>query len=186
MIWQKFHPLYGAALKVSFENTFLPETVFGLDLRYQENHLIYVDDFTKKVKVYEPSLETIGDNKNSEAVQVIFEPLQYLQPLWRHLQFTRGNSWIIAARLGEEKVFGFDAEINPQRKRYMRIAYPGRSSQFIPVYFKIQEKDASDFIYLEVWAWDKDKEVIIQARRVAEYEAPDHLILAGPAAKVVA
>lgn len=187
MIWQKFHSLYGCVLKVALENDFLPGMVVGLDSRYKDSSLLYTKKFKKQLveKVYEPALKIAGPDENN-AVQIFFEPIIFPKPRYRRLMFLKEirQDWLVAARHGEESVFGFDAK-NSRHLNYLPIAYPGRSGQFIPVYFKIQEKDAPDFIYLEVWSWNEDKKIIVQCRHIIEEEAPDILILAKPSAIVI-
>ena len=49
-----------------------------------------------------------------------------------------------------------------------------------PVYVKIQNGKEDSFIYLEVWAWEKDEKVVVQGRRVNEEETPKLLHSAMP------
>ncbi|MFH1284530.1 MAG: hypothetical protein ABIH78_03000 [Candidatus Peregrinibacteria bacterium] len=89
---------------------------------------------------------------------------------------------MVAARHGEVSHFGFDSW-NSRSDRYLPLAYPGLSSEFVLAYFKIQEKGGEkgeEFMYLEVWAWDDDDDgkVVVQGRRVSEKEAPESLISA--------
>ncbi len=81
---------------------------------------------------------------------------------------------MVAARHGEVAEFGFDSW-NSNNQRYLSLAYPGLSDQFIPVCFKIQDRES--FVYLEFWAFDegKGRHVIAQARRIRESEAPESL-----------
>ncbi|MEK7146806.1 MAG: hypothetical protein AAB772_00960 [Patescibacteria group bacterium] len=176
-IWKKFHKISNDTLRVSLENSFLPEEALGIDQRYMENGLIYKNHFIQKV--YEPALEIV---KSDGAVQVIFEPIIFPAPRYRMLQFScklAASNWIIASRFGEEKVFGFDAKDSWDRN-YFRLAYPGLSGSFIPVYFKTLA--GNEVVYFEVWAWDEDKKIVVQCRRVSEEEVPDILVSAKPAA----
>lgn len=185
-IWQKFHSLYGCTLKVALENDFLPGMAAGLDPRYKDSGLLYTNKFEEQLveKVYEPALKIAGPDENN-AVQIFFEPIIFPEPRYRRLMFFKEicRDWLVAARHGEESVFGFDAK-NSRHLNYLPIAYPGLSGQFIQLYFKIKERGLPD-VYLEVWAWDEDKTIIVQCRHVLEEEAPDILILAKPSAIVI-
>ncbi|MBI2591290.1 MAG: hypothetical protein HYW34_01265 [Candidatus Brennerbacteria bacterium] len=178
-IWKKFYRL--GFLKVSFETTFTEQSITGLDPRYREGGLIYNGP---PQKVYEPALEVgLGSGEDALVDRVVFELVQYPAPNFRYLQFTRlnVNGWIVAARLTEDKVFGFDAP-NSWDKNYLHLAYPGMSGVFEPVYFKVLAHKKQDLMV--VWAEEESdrrivvKGMVIDARMTS---VPNHLILAKPA-----
>ena len=179
-IWNKFHALFGPDLKVGFETTFPKEVVLSLDPLYWESGLVH-NPLSEPIKrVYEPAVKILGDCRNGEAVQVFFEPVLPADSLFRRLVFARKVShhtqkprhWTVAARHGEFTHFGFDSW-NSRNERYLSLAYTGLSEQFVPVYVKIQDNEG--FVYLEMWAWDDELQVLVQARRVSESEAPESL-----------
>lgn len=185
-IWHKFHPLFGSYLKVGFETTFPKGTALNLGSLYEKSGLIHDPPNEKVVRVYEPATKILGSCLDGDATQVFFEPVSPANSLFRRLMFFRNTDpkkprhWMIAARFNETSHFGFDSW-NTRNERYLPLAYPseGVDGQFIPVYFKIQT-EGGDFVYLEVWSWNEKSNVVIQARRVSEKEAPEHLISARP------
>ena len=186
MDWNKFHPIFGPDLKVGFETTFPGAT--DLDkhpfLLYKKFGLIH-DPLNESVKrIYEPAVKILGSCLDGEAAQVFFEPVSSFGSLFRRLVFTRKvdrSTWrprlqMMAARHGEVIHFGFDSW-NSKSQKYLSLAYPG-INEFMPVYVKIQEKGGKGwFVNLEVWAWDEGegKNVVVQARRISENEAPESL-----------
>lgn len=181
-IWQKFNPLIISDLYVALENDFAPEKVLKLDPRYKACGMLYENTFNGKLvrKTYEPS-ETVKIIDGSLAI--FFNPIIKPAPRYRRLMFFRdpvSKNWLVAARKGEESVFGFDAK-NSRHKDYLPIAYPGINEEdegrFRPLYFKEEMS-----LYIKVWARDEGEQIIIQASAIEEREAPDHLILASPAA----
>jgi len=186
MIWNKFHALYGADLKVGFETTFPRTVVLNLYPLYKKSGLIHNHDKEPIKRIYGPAVKILGDCRNGEAAQVFFEPVSQAGLLFRRLVFARKiehftqkpRRWMVAARHGEPIHFGFDSW-NSRNERYLPLAYPGKSSQFVPVYFKIQT-EGGDFVFLEIWAWDDSGKVVVQGRRVSEKEAPESLISASP------
>jgi len=187
-IWNKFHPLFGPDLKVGFETTFRKEVVLDLDPLYEKNGLIHDPPNETVKRVYEPAVKVLGSCLDGEAAQVFFEPVLSAESLFRRLVFMRKikfssqgpKQWMVAARHGEVSHFGFDSW-NSKDQRYLSLAYMGLNEEFIPVYVKIQDNGGKGgFIYLEVWAWDVESQVLVQARRVDESEAPGLLHLAKP------
>lgn len=184
--WNKFHPLFGADLKVGFETTF-PRTVAsdGIEQFYAKSGLVHNPPDEPIIRVYEPATEILGSCKEGDAAQVFFEPVSLDGSLFRRLVFARKvdhctgkpRRWMIAARHGELFHFGFDSQ-NSRSEKYLSLAYTGLEESFIPVYVKIQEKgEEEEFVYLEVWAWDENGgRVVAQARRVSEEEVPQSLL----------
>ena len=189
MEWNKFHPIFGSDLKVGFETTF-SETVLDIDPLYEKSGLIYRASGGGIIKIYEPAIEVRGSCVDGDAAQIFFEPVSPVKSLFRRLVFARkinhrrrtkkSQRWMVAARHGEFASFGFDDRYS-LNERYLSLAYPGVSREFVPIYFKIQN-GGGDFVYLEVWAFDegKGKNIIAQARRVPENMVPEQLILAEP------
>ncbi|MDP2945926.1 MAG: hypothetical protein Q8N61_00525 [bacterium] len=184
-IWNKFHPLYGPDLKVGLETTFRKDVVLDLDPLYGKSGLIHDSAKESVQRVYEPAVKVLGSCKDGKAVQIFFEPVSSASSLFQRLVFTRKfnptqkpRCWTVAARHGEVSHFGFDSW-NSKDQRYLSLAYPGISGQFIPVYVKIQN-GKEGFVYLEVWAWEEDGEVVIQARRVENADVPESLISTNP------
>jgi len=183
--WRKFHPIFGADFKVAFETTFRKEAILNLGPFYGENGLIHNLPNETVKRIYEPAVQILGSCKDGEAVQVFFEPVLPVESLFRRLVFFRKiypqkpRPWMVAARHGEVSHFGFDSW-NSKDQKYLSLAYPGISEQFIPVYVKIQNGKEGSFIYLEVWAWDEDGKVVVQGRRVNEEETPKSLHSAMP------
>jgi hypothetical protein len=187
-IWNKFHPLFGPDLKVGFETTFLRGAVLDINPLYKKNGLIHEPPTSETVKrIYEPAIEVRGSCVDGDAAQVFFEPVSLAESLFRRLVFARKfehsaqkpRRWMTAARFGEVVPFGFDSW-NSKSQRYLALAYPGLNEQFVPVYVKIQNGKEDSFIYLEVWAWEKDEKVVVQGRRVNEEETPKLLHSAMP------
>jgi len=182
-IWNKFHPLFGPGLKVGFETTFLRGTVLTLDQRYKESGLIHEKENEPIKRIYEPALKVIGCCKDGQGAQVFFEPVSPVESLFRRLVFSRKihprkpHPWTVAARHDEDYDFGFDS-VGSWGTKYLSLAYPGQSLEFIPVYFKIE--NCHDFVYLEVWAWDEGNKIVVQGRRVSENETPKPLVSAKP------
>ncbi|MEK7578245.1 MAG: hypothetical protein AAB456_00805 [Patescibacteria group bacterium] len=190
-IWHKFHPLFGPDLKIGFETTFPREVILNLPPFYGKSGLVY-DSAKESVKrIYEPAIKVLGSCLSDMAAQVFFKPVPSAGSLFHRLVFARKinhstrepRQWMIAARHGEMSYFGFDSW-NSWNERYLSLAYPGISKEFVPVYVKIQDKGGNGgFVYLEVWAWDEDsegKKVAVQARRVTENEAPKSLLSVRP------
>lgn len=183
-IWNKFHALFGADLKVGFETTFPKATVLDLlDPRYGRSELVHYSQKEPVIRVYEPAIKVVGSCLDGDAAQVFFKPVSSDGPLFQRLVFARKfehfaqkpRRWMTAARFGEVAPFGFDSW-NSKSQRYLTLAYPGLNEQFVPVYIKIQEKGGDgSFVYLEVWAWDEDGKVVVQGRHVAENGVPDLL-----------
>jgi hypothetical protein len=164
--------------------------VLDLNPLYGESGLIYDPPKETVKRVYEPAIKVLGSCKDGEAVQIFFELASQVGSLFRRLVFARKiknptqkpRCWIVAARHGEVTHFGFDSW-NSKDQRYLSLAYPGISGQFIPVYVKIQN-GKEDFVYLEVWACDEDGDedgkVVVQARRVVNADVPESLISVKP------
>jgi len=178
-IWNKFHPVFGADLKVGFETTFLKGKEVILDPLYEKSGLVHNSPKESVKRIYEPA-KVLGSCKDGKAVQVFFEPVPPLDSLFRRLVFARKiehfsrkpRRWMITARHGEPTHFGFDSW-NSRNERYLSLVYTGLNGQFIPIYVKIRdgkEEKGEEFTYLEVWAWDDDGKVVVQARRVSEKE----------------
>ena len=186
MDWNKFHPIFEPGLKVGFETTFPGAT--DLDkhpfLLYKKLGLIHDPPNESVKRVYEPAVKILGSCLDSNAAQVFFKPASLDGALFRRLVFARKidhrsgkpRRCMMAARHGELFHFGFDSW-NSRSERYLYLAYPGLEESFIPVYVKIQDGKEGSFIYLEVWAWDEGegKNVVVQARRISEKEAPESL-----------
>ncbi len=180
-VWNKFHQIFGPDLKVGFETTFSKGKEVVLDPLYGKNGLIHDPPDATVKRVYEPA-KVLGSCLDGEAAQVFFEPALLDGALFRRLVFARKidhrngrpRQWMVIARHGELFHFGFDSW-NSRDERYLSLAYPGLNEQFIPVYVKIQEKGGL-FVYLEVWAWDNDDNVVVQARRVSEQDVPKSLL----------
>ena len=177
--WNKFHALLGSGLKVGFETTFLRAVVLDLNPLYEERGLIHDRPNETVKRISEPAAKILSC-QNDDAIQIFFEPVLPANSLYRQLIFTRKtrNHWMVAARHGEVSHFGFDSW-NSKSLRYLALAYPGLSKNFVPVYFKIQ-MEGGDFVFLEIWAWDEDSQVVVQGRKVDRKEAPEHLIFAQP------
>ncbi len=186
MDWNKFHPIFGSDLKVGFETTFPGAT--DLDKHplplYKKFGLIHDPPNESVKRVYEPAVKVLGSCVDGEAAQVFFEPVSPVGSLFRRLVFTRKvdhftgrpRRWMMIARRGEVTHFGFDSW-NSKNQRYLSLAYPGINGEFIPVYVKIQEKGGKGWsVNLEVWAWDEGKNIVVQARRISEKEAPESII----------
>lgn len=181
-IWTKFHALFGSDLKVGFETTFPKSADLNLDPLYGKSGLVHEPPNETIKRVYEPAVKIFGSCLDGDAAQVLFEPALSESSLFRRLVFTRKidhstgkvRRQIVAARRGEIATFGFDSW-NSKNQRYLSLAYPGLSKQFIPVYFKVQ--DGENFVYLEMWAFDegRGRHVTAQARRIRETEAPESL-----------
>ncbi|MDO8743429.1 MAG: hypothetical protein Q7J30_02685 [Candidatus Azambacteria bacterium] len=194
-IWSKFHPLFGADLKVGFETTFPAVTVLDLlDPLYEKSGLIHYQPKESIVRICEPATKIVGSCLDNDAAQVLFKPVSSDGPLYQRLVFARkidhqlqkARRWIVAARYPsayyhEITTFGFDSPLNSNNQRYLPLAYPGRDpdGQFAPVYFKIQN-GKEEFIYLETWVLDDLVQVLVTARRVEESKAPEHLRSAVP------
>ncbi len=187
-IWNKFHPLFGPNLKVGFETTFRKEVVIlSLDPLYEKSGLVHDSPKESVKRIYEPAIEVRGSCVDGDAAQVFFEPVSPTESFFRRLVFARKfkhsaqkpRRWMMAARFGEVVPFGFDSW-NSKSQRYLALAYPGLNEEFVPVYVKIQNGKEGSFIYLEVWAWDKDDKVVVQGRRVNEEETPESLHSAIP------
>ena len=174
-IWNKFHSLFGPDLKVGFETTFPKEVVLNLDPLYGKSGLIHDSAKESVQRVYEPAVKVLGSCLDGDATQVFFESVSPIGLLFRRLVFAKKRRWMVAARHGEVSHFGFDSW-NSKDQRYLSLAYPGISGQFIPVYVKIQN-GKEDFVYLEVWAWDEEGNgrIVVQGRHVGEKEAPKSL-----------
>ena len=180
--WNKFHPLFGPDLKVGFETTFPKAAFLDLDPLYEKSGLIHDPPNETFKRIYEPAIEILGSCKDGDAAQVFFEPALLDGVLFKRLVFTRKinhrsgkpRRWMAAARHGELFNFGFDSW-NSREERYLSLAYPGLNEQFIPVYVKIQDGKEGSFLYLEVWSWDDNNQVVVQARRVLGEEIPGSL-----------
>ncbi len=182
-MWGKFHAIFGADLKVGFETTFLKEVILNLNPLYEKSGLIHtsIKELVKRVRVYEPAIEVRGSCVDGEAAQVFFEPVSQTSSLFRRLVFARKVShhtqkprcWMVAARHGEVSHFGFDSW-NSRGQRYLSLVYSG-TSEFVPVYIKIQDGKEGSFIYLEVWAWNDGGKIVVQGRRVEANEVPELL-----------
>lgn len=189
-IWNKFHTLFGPDLKVGFETTFIKEVVLNLDPLYEKSGLIHGSAKESVKRVYEPA-KVLGSCKDSDAAQVFFEPVSQTGSLFRRLVFFRKiypqkpRPWIVAARHGEVSHFGFDSW-NSKNQRYLSLAYPGVSEEFVPVYVKIQdgkEGKGEEIVFMEVWAWNMvgmAGTVVVQGRRVNKEETPESLHSAMP------
>ena len=179
--WNKFHPLFGPDLKVGFETTFPKAASLDLDPLYEKNGLIH-NPLNEPVKrIYEPATEILGSCKDGDAAQVFFEPALLDGALFKRLVLARKidrhgkpRRWMIVARHDELFHFGFDSW-NSKDQRYLSLACPGMSEEFVPVYVKIQNGKEGSFVYLEVWSWDEGNQVVVQARRVSEQEVPESL-----------
>jgi len=189
-IWNKFHALYGADLKVGFETTFPKEVVLNLDPLYEKSGLIYNPLNKRTKRIYEPAVKVLGSCLNGWAAQVFFEPVSPTESLFRRLVFARkfehstqkSRCWMVAARHGEVSHFGFDSW-NSKDQKYLSLAYPGVSGEFVPVFVKIQEQNngrKEGVIYLEIWAWGEKSQVVVQGRRVDKEETPELLHSAIP------
>ncbi len=183
-IWHKFYPLFGNDLKVGFETTFRKEAVLNLNPLYSKSGLVYEKPNESVKRVYEPATKVLGSCVDGDAAQVFFKSVSSDGLLFRRLVFTRKlrRHWMVATRHGEIATFGFDSW-NSRDERYLSLAYPGLNGLFVPVYIKIQdgrEEKGEEFLYLEVWAWGDEPQVVVQARRVNEKEAPESLISAKP------
>lgn len=183
-VWQKFHPVFGPDLKVGFETTFPKKAVLDLDLLYEKSGLIHKPPNETTVRVYEPA-RVKGSCLDGREAQVLFVPVPQKGALFRRLVFARKiekdqpRRWMVAARHEEVAPFGFDSW-NSKNQRYLALAYPGKDGEFTPTYVKIQNIGGG-FVYLELWAWDDEVQVLFQARRVNEDSVPKHLLLAMPA-----
>lgn len=185
--WNKFHPLFGADLKVGLETTFRKEVFLDLDPLYEKSGLVHEQPDEIVKRVYEPAVAVRGSCVDGDAAQVFFELALPDGAMFKRLVLVRKidhhsgkpRRWMIAARHDELLHFGFDS-FNSRSERYLYLAYPGLEENFIPVYVKIQEKGGKGgnggFIYLEVWAWDEDDNVVVQARRVSEQDVPKSLL----------
>jgi len=189
MFWNKFHPLFGADLKVGFETSFMRDHGLNLDPRYRECGLIHDPKGEPVKKICEPAVKIVGSCLDGgEITQVFFEPVPQKESLYRRLVFARKidhssqkpRLWVVAARHGEIATFGFDSW-NSKDHRYLALAYPGESvdGQFMPVFFKIQRKEGG-FVYLEVWGMDDEVQFLVTARRIEESAAPEQLRTAMP------
>jgi len=184
-IWQKFHPLFGPDLKVGFETTF-PKGALPVDLDplYEKSGLVHKPPNEKTARVYEPA-RVFCSCCEGRLAQVLFVPVSQKGALFRRLMFTRKiengqpRRWTVAARHGEVAPFGFDSW-NSKSQKYLALAYPGTTDNdtFAPAYVKIQNIGCGGFVYLELWAWDDEVQVLFHARRVNEGDVPEHLLLA--------
>lgn len=190
-IWNKFHPLFGADLKVGIETTLSRSSIVSLEGFYATKGMLHQPGNEPIKRLYEPATEIVGSCFDGETAQVSFN-LKPLRHLYRRLVFARKidhetqkpRLWMLAARHAEIATFGFDSW-NSKDQRYLSLAYPGKNpdGQFTPVYFKIQngkEEKEKSFIYLEVWGLDDEVTFIVTARRIDEHDAPAHLRSAKP------
>lgn len=191
-IWNKFHPLFGSDLKVGFETTFSKEVILSLDPLYEKSGLVHNSPSEQTIRVYEPAIKVLGSCKDGEAAQIFFEPALPDGALYKRLVFTRKldhrsgkpRQWMAAARHGEITHFGFDSW-NSKDQKYLSLAYPGLSEEFVPVFVKIRD-GKEGFVYLEVWSWSQNWEkggrdqIVVQGRRVNEEETPESFHSAMP------
>lgn len=188
-IWQKFHPLYEADLKVGLETVFSRSSIVSLEGFYAAKGMLHQSNNEPIKRLYEPATKIVGSCVDNGPAAQVFFTLKPLRHLYRRLVFSRKldesqkpRLWMVAARHGEIASFGFDSW-NSKDPRYLALAYPGKNpdGQFTPVYFKIQRKEEEkSFIYLEVWSLDDEAQALVCARRIDEKDAPEHLRTATP------
>ncbi len=184
-VWTKFHSIFGPDLKVGFETTF-PKGAEPKDLDplYKKSGLIHNPPNERVMRVYEPA-RVMGSCCDGRAADILFVPVSRKGAIFRRLMFARkiegdgrARRWMVAGRHGEAVPFGFDFW-NSMSQRYLALAYPDQE-EFTPTFVKIQNVGTGGFVYLELWAWDDEVQLIITARRVNEDTVPEHLLLAAP------
>ena len=181
-VWQKFHPIFGPDLKVGFETTFPRGAVLELDSLYEKSGLIHKPSNETTMRIYEPA-RVFCSCRDGRMAQVLFVPVSQKGELFRRLVFARKiekgqpRRWTVFARHGEVAPFGFDSW-NSKNQRYLALAYPGEDDEFVPTFVKIQDIDCGGFVYLELWAYDDEVQILFTARRVNEDAVPEHLLLA--------
>lgn len=180
--YTKFHPVFGAALKVALETTFSPEVELlfpdvpeGLDL----SKLIY-DDVSVR-RVYHPAVVS-GDMKDKTEAIISFLPfVDQAEALYHRLCFRtkvkqgKFAYQVMLGRFGEENPFGF-SDLN---KPYINLDFLSkREDGFVPLYVKVVAE--GEFVYFEIRATADEDSVVLAVRRLSEYEVPAHLARSRP------
>lgn len=178
--WNKFHPLFGADLKVGFK-TLLPSSAVLENVgEYERRWLVHRNPQESVQLIYEPAFADISENSSRQSV-VIFSPIAFPDALRRKLEFRRKNDrrtqlprrWMVAGRHDEDFPFGFSSFFS-EDSTYLSLSYPSVTGEFIPVYFKIEDKDGR-FVYYKVTAHDDENRVCVSGIVCDEAEAPENL-----------
>lgn len=93
---------------------------------------------------------------------------------YKRSQNKHSHASMWCGRMGEDKVFGFNAEDkNPQ---YLPLAYPGKTGKFEPLFIKVMEYGRHAPYYLKVEAHDEGDAVVVETLVVSVMDVPQFLL----------
>ena len=185
-----YRPIVGRLLGIavtsvttSREDILLPDAQYRTEINKQTKE--------QELQIYHPGTATGEDLRSTSEVSITFNnpvrtPKRILVHVRRNSERDGALPMAAAARLNEDKAFGFSLQPNdrnPEGQNFLNLLYfsEKKPAGFEPLYIKLKTKEGN-LLYLQIKVEEKvdgeTKSLTVSATAVSESEAPAHLVSA--------